>query len=254
MLMSLRRHIESEMQNALIPSNKLSDSAVRIRMLLHMRGPMSVREIREVTGFSRNTIVHACRKLVAEDWVIAAPREDAKGRLMVPVLPNSVENTIADKLTIDRSNIALLGQWIMLCWLDFKIVSATYLDGARPEWLKNRKTTKRMEFDRLYTDSKVAFEFQGEQHYGTTVRFTNQAEFEQLQERDDLKAGLCARHKYTYVEVRAADLSSAGMDLKIPAHMPRRSSLPDSPLASKLGELSTSYKAYIIGTSNAHED
>ena len=32
MLMSLRRHIESEMQNALIPSNKLSDSAVRIRM------------------------------------------------------------------------------------------------------------------------------------------------------------------------------------------------------------------------------
>ncbi|MBP7891948.1 MAG: hypothetical protein KA063_00230 [Firmicutes bacterium] len=98
---------------------------------------------------------------------------------------------------------------------------------------------------RLYTELRVVFEFQGEQHYGTTDLFPDQEQFEQLQKRDNLKAWLCARHQYTYVEVRAADLTSAGMDLKIPPHVPRRQSWTDSPLIAKLEEFGAGYKSYI---------
>jgi len=206
---------------------------------------MLITAIAEELKMSNNTVRSACRKLVDRGWVMKIRLPDGRRRLVVPVLPRSVEASAAEQLTIIRSNVAKVGECLMLCFLDCKIESAEYIDGARPDWLRNQDTGRRMEFDRLYTELRVAFEFQGEQHYGTTDLFPDQEQFEQLQRRDNLKAWLSARHQYTYVEVRAVDLTSAAMDLKIPPHVPRRFSLPDSPLIAKLEELGAGYKSYI---------
>ena len=243
--MSLGRHIAVVMQDALIPCNELPDSAIRIRMLLHRRGPMLASEIAEELKMSPNTVRSSCRKLVSKGWAERMTMPDGRRRLIVPMLPRSVEASAAERVTVERSNVAKVGEWIMLCFLDFKIESVEYIDGARPDWLRNQETGRRMEFDRLYTELRIVFEFQGEQHYGTTDLFPEQEQFEQLQRRDNLKAWLCARHQYTYVEVRAADLTSAGMDLKIPPHVPRRRSRPDSPLIARLEEFGAGYKSYI---------
>jgi len=243
--MSLERYIDRIVRGSLVTCDELPDSAVRIRMLLHDRGPMLITAIAEELKMSNNTVRSACRKLVDRGWVMKIRLPDGRRRLVVPVLPRSVEASAAEQLTIIRSNVAKVGECLMLCFLDCKIESAEYIDGARPDWLRNQDTGRRMEFDRLYTELRVAFEFQGEQHYGTTDLFPDQEQFEQLQRRDNLKAWLSARHQYTYVEVRAVDLTSAAMDLKIPPHVPRRFSLPDSPLIAKLEELGAGYKSYI---------
>jgi DNA-binding MarR family transcriptional regulator len=245
--MSLGRHIEIVMQDALASCNELPDSAIRIRMLLHSRGPMLVTAIVEELRMSPNTVRSSCRKLVDKGWALRMKLPDGRRRLIIPMLPKSVEASAAERVAIERGSVAKVGEWIMLSFLDFKIESVEYIDGARPDWLRNQETGRRMEFDRLYTELKVAFEFQGEQHYGTTDLFPDQEQFEQLQRRDNLKAWLCARHQYTYVEVRAADLTSAGMNLKIPPHVPRRLSWPDSPLIAKLEEFGAGYKSYIDG-------
>ena len=243
--MSLERYIGRIMRGSLVTCNELPDSAVRIRMLLHDRGPMLITAIAEELKMSHNTVRSACRQLVEGDWAVKIRLRDGRRRLVVPVLPRSVEASTAEWLANERSNVAKVGEWLMLCFLDCKIESEEYINGARPDWLRNQGTGKRMEFDRLYTELKVAFEFQGEQHYGTTDLFPDQGQFEQLQKRDNLKAWLCARHQYTYVEIRAGDLTSAGMDLKIPPHVPRKLSRPDSPLIAKLEEFGTGYKSYI---------
>jgi len=245
MSMSLRRHIEIVVQDALISCNELPDSAIRIRMLLHRRGPILVSEIIEELKMSPNTVRSSCRKLISKGWAAKMNLPDGRRRLIIPMLPESVEASAAERVTVERGSVAKVGEWIMLCFLDCKIECVEYIDGARPDWLRNQETGKRMEFDRLYTELKVAFEFQGEQHYGTTDLFPDQGQFEQLQKRDNLKAWLCARHQYTYVEIRAGDLTSAGMDLKIPPHVPRKLSRPDSPLIAKLEEFGTGYKSYI---------
>ena len=243
--MSLERYIDRIMRGSLITCNELTDSAVRIRMLLHDRGPMLITAIAEELKMSHNTVRSCCRKLVDEGWAVRIRLPDGRRRLVVPVLPRSVEASTAEWLANERSNVAKVGEWLMLCFLDCKIESEEYINGARPDWLRNQGTGKRMEFDRLYTELRVAFEFQGEQHYGTTDLFPDEDQLEQLQKRDNLKAWLCARHQYTYVEVRAADLTSAAMDLKIPPHVPRRFSLPGSLLIAKLEELGAGYKSYI---------
>lgn len=243
--MSLASHIEAAMQDALIICDGIPDSAVRIRILLHRRGPMAVGEIQQALNMASNTVLNSCRKLITTGWAVRMKLPDGRRRLIVPVLPRPVEASAAEKMAAERNDAAKVGEWIMLGFLDFKITPARHIDGARPDWLRNQETGKRMEFDRLYPDLKLVFEFQGEQHYGPTDLFPEQEQFERLQMRDNLKAWLCARHQYTYVEVRAADLTSAGMDLKIPSHVPRRFSLPDSPLTAKLEEFGTGYRSYI---------
>ena len=48
------------------------------------------------------------------------------------------------------------------------INSLSYLDNARPAFLRNVLTRGRMEYDRYYYAHKAAFEFNGPQHYRTT--------------------------------------------------------------------------------------
>jgi DNA-binding MarR family transcriptional regulator len=253
MSVSLWRHIEIVMQDALVSCDELPDSAIRIRMLLHGRGPMLVSEIIETLKMSPNTVRSSCRKLISKGWAAKMKLPDGRRRLIIPMLPRSVEASAAERVTVDRSSVAKVGEWIMLCFLDLKIESAEYIDGARPDWLRNQETGKRMEFDRLYTELRVVFEFQGEQHYGTTDLFPDQEQFERLQKRDNLKAWLCARRQYTYVEVRAGDLTSAGMNLKIPPHVPLRLSWPDSPLIAKLEEFGAGYKSYIDSVTRSRD-
>ncbi|MBP7891947.1 MAG: hypothetical protein KA063_00225 [Firmicutes bacterium] len=145
--MSLGRHIEIVMQDALISCDELPDSATRIRMLLHGRGPMLVSEIEEALRMSPNTVRSSCRKLTNKGWAARMKLPDGRRRLMIPMLPKSVEASAAERVTIERGSVAKVGEWIMLCFLDLKIRSVEYIDGARPDWLRNQETGRRMEFD-----------------------------------------------------------------------------------------------------------
>jgi hypothetical protein len=63
--------------------------------------------------------------------------------------------------------------------------------SVRPDWLRNPKTNRNMELDGYNESLKVAFEYQGKQHYEKVSCFQTNRDFVFQQERDNLKRILC---------------------------------------------------------------
>jgi hypothetical protein len=76
----------------------------------------------------------------------------------------------------------------------------------RPEFLKNPETGWPLELDCYNDEMKLAFEFQGSQHYRPIKRYGGQKRFEQQQKQDQLKRELCAEKKIVLIEIDAREL------------------------------------------------
>jgi len=67
--------------------------------------------------------------------------------------------------------------------------------SIRPNWLKNGVSGHNLELDGFCEDLRLAFEYQGKQHYEYIHHFhRNEGDFERQQERDKLKLELCKKH------------------------------------------------------------
>ena len=67
--------------------------------------------------------------------------------------------------------------------------------SIRPNWLKNDVSGHNLELDGFCEDLRLAFEYQGKQHYEYIPFFhTKEGDFERQQERDKLKLDLCKKH------------------------------------------------------------
>ena len=73
---------------------------------------------------------------------------------------------------LDRVEYA--GEALMRSFLSLIVDTKECEDGARPEFLVNPASGERMEFDRYYPLHRVAFEFNGKQHYVATGPYTKQ--------------------------------------------------------------------------------
>lgn len=97
-------------------------------------------------------------------------------------------------------SINTLGSWCPECATNNKSENRTremleYLLGYKfeksyPEWLINDLTERQMELDGFNVANKIAFEFQGEQHY-KLCGWNNENSLKELQYRDELKKKLC---------------------------------------------------------------
>lgn len=92
------------------------------------------------------------------------------------------------------------GERLMKRFLDEMLPQALVIDNIRPDWLVNPKTGFQLELDRWYPELKVAFEFQGDQH------FTDDPGLPDRVYRDQLKRNLCAAQGINLVSCLAIDL------------------------------------------------
>src|SRR5690606_34393418 len=83
-------------------------------------------------------------------------------------------------------------------------------DGSGPEFLVNPATGERLELDRYYPLHRVAFEFNGKQHYIATGPFSKR-EVAAQRKRDRLKQRICNEKNVKLVVVHAEDLTLRGM-------------------------------------------
>lgn len=66
---------------------------------------------------------------------------------------------------------------------------------SRPDWLRNPRTGRLMELDGYNPELKLAFEYQGPQHYRVVLPFKmEQTHLEQGKNRDNIKDELCRKH------------------------------------------------------------
>ena len=174
------------------------------------------------TGWSRNTLKKAMRQLEGAGWVrLVLPR--AGGHISFKLGTPEARRAEAEAgrafMRIRRAQFE--GEAIMQEYLSLLIDSTDYVDNIRPGWLINPLTGERLELDRLY-GRKVAFEYQGDQHFQASAAFTKE-EVDAQKLRDYIKAGICLHEGVRLILVLPEDLSLRGMSRKVGQVLPLRS-------------------------------
>ena len=114
---------------------------------------------------------------------------------------NKLLNTDDDK-NVKKSKPKIKGKYENKCREVFENIFKTEFSKIRPSFLRNNKTGKNMELDGYNSDLKLAFEYQGQQHYNFSPYFHKTEEkFAEQVYRDKLKKELCEKNEIKLVEI-----------------------------------------------------
>lgn len=134
-----------------------------------------------------------------------------------------------------------VGEGLMREWLNLLTDTRDSGDGVNPGFLVSPLTNEPLEYDRWYPAYRVAFEFQGQQHFGPTEKYPDPDKARRQQANDLIKLGLSHRNGVTLVEVEAKHLSLEAMLDLMPAVLPRRNL---DGLGAVVSHLETESRAY----------
>ncbi len=219
--------------DVLIDTKDLAVSAKYLRVVTEVKSHTSLSELSRLAGLSRFVVSQACHSLAEHGWL--GFRNNPNSRVAVPCYPDEIEKLRIELLLWEKSMAPYLGEFLMRKILDEIVASTTYMDNARPSFLKNPETGQPLEVDRLYREG-VGFEYNGDQHYRPTAKYDRQAVRKQAT-RDAIKLGLSTQYGVTIVTVVDRDLSIDGMLDKIPPSLPKRHLNRQSPYLEKLEEI-----------------
>lgn len=175
-------------------------------------------ELRSLTGLHLRTLKRAVRALAEARW-IALVQKNRRAPLEFRLQHADRAYKEEAERRLDREEYK--GESLMRTYLSLLVDTKECEDGARPEFLVNPGSGQRMELDRYYPVHRVAFEFNGRQHYEAAGRFTKQ-EVAAQKRRDRLKQWICRARNVTLVVVHAEDLSLRGMLQKVKSLLPLR--------------------------------
>lgn len=182
-------------------------------------------ELGAIVGASPNTVRIALGELVTHHW-LNLTRQGKHGPIHF-TLRNPCAEKRETELLYARARMEecdYRGEAIMREFLSLIVDSDEYQDNARPVWLVYPLTGEPLELDRYYYVHKVAFEFQGSQHYGPTERFPDERKACEQRTRDLVKAALCNERKdeVRLITLTGADLSVDAIRRKVEGLLPLR--------------------------------
>lgn len=175
-------------------------------------------ELKELTGLNLRTIKRAVRALAEARW-IATAQKDRRARIWFSLQDADEAYRLEVQKQLEQAEFK--GETLMRCYLSLIVDTNESEDRARPEFLVNPASGERMELDRFYPVHRVAFEFNGKQHYVAAGSFTKQ-EVAAQKRRDRLKHQICKEKGIRLVVVHAEDLSLVGMLRKVGNLLPRQ--------------------------------
>lgn len=175
-------------------------------------------QLRVLTGLDLRTIKRAVRALVDARWLSIAQKNR---RAPIFFRLQHADEAYKVELAKNLDQAGYVGEALMRSFLTLVADTSECEDGARPAFLVNPASGERLEFDRYYPLHRVAFEFNGPQHYVASGRFTQQ-EVAAQKKRDRVKQRICKERGIQLVVVHAGDLSLKGILRKIGDLLPRR--------------------------------
>jgi len=108
------------------------------------------------------------------------------------------------------------GELLLREILQLNIDNSNVIYNYRGLGIKNDKTNNSLEVDIYYPDYKLAFEFQGEEHYNVTS-FADNEMVKEIKRRDLIKLEFCKEHGITLIAVNALKLGvRCGRHMKLP--------------------------------------
>lgn len=124
-------------------------------------------------------------------------------------------------------NAQFRGEALMREWLSLLIDSTEYADNGYYGFLVNPETNEQMQLDRYYMNYKVAFEFNGDQHYESTALYDKDTAAKQKR-RDRIKEEICRDKGITLVDIRRENLNNIVTLLQnLPIKLPLRNLVPE---------------------------
>lgn len=189
-----------------------------------MAGEFKWAQVRQLSGLDLRTIKRAVRRLAELYWISMTPRKRIEPifyRLQDAdqAYQEEAERRVDQATTLKSVSI---GEAYMREYLSLIVDTRGSEDGARPEFLVNPYTGERLELDRYYPVHKVAFEFNGRQHYQASKKYSRK-QVEAQKRRDAVKRRICKEQGITLVVIHEQDLSLHGMIQKVGTLLPRRS-------------------------------
>ncbi len=205
------------------------------------KGKYTRRQLREMTGRALKTIRRTTNMLAAYGWL-----ELTRKNHFCPFLftvKNPVREAYDAKLArmakrIDRARF--MGEELMRSYLTLIADSDEFEDDAAPGFLVNPFTHERMQLDQYYP-GRVAFEFNGPQHYKPT-EFATPQDVEKQQARDCIKAMICRNRGIRLVVAHPEDLTLQTMIQKVGTHLPLRDLRSSRPILRYLENTSRHYR------------
>lgn len=229
----------------LLSDARLRPIDIKTCLQLLMNPITTLRDHARVSTSTYETLRRSVHRLIDLGW--AYKIESGSGFVVIPWMPLEVEQAVAAELTRTRDEVSYVGEWLMRCFLDLVVDDRDFRDNARLEWLVLGDGSGRLELDRWYRSAKVAFEFQGPQHFRipTTHAKTPSVLDRQIQ-RDHVKAGICSRQGIRLIEITAHDLHEQGILNAISGVLPQRPYKTDGPLCRTLSNMCESYRNYAV--------
>jgi hypothetical protein len=172
---------------------------------------------------SRNTVKTAMGDLVHRSWLKVTQDRPSRTLHLEVLNPMQYRQRLEVAQAVQRlGKPGPGGEKLMREILSLLVATDRFTDDDAPGFMVNPKTGELLEFDRYYPDQRVAFEFNGAQHYGATDWFPDTEEAKDRQLRDMIKAGLCFYKGIRLVIVHAEDLSLETMQQKVGSLLPLR--------------------------------
>ena len=204
-------------------------------------GKYTRRQLKEMTGRTLKTISRATNMLAERGWL-----ERTRKNHLCPYI-FTVKNPVYEQCQeeieriVKRINRALhKGEELMRSYLSNIVDSDEFEDNSSPGFLVNPFTHERMQFDRYYS-RRVAFEFNGPQHYKPT-EFASPEDVYKQRTRDFIKAMICEDRGIKLVVIHPEDLTLRRMIQKVGNLLPLRDLRNRRPILQYLEKRSWRYR------------
>lgn len=201
--------------------------------------PRSISELAIRAHLSRSTTIKACKALVALGWMRLA--RCANRVQPIAVIPHRCQELLAARLRAEYDLTPRKGEFLMKRFLDLRVYSQDFIENARPAFLENPGTSQLLEYDRYYDVEKVAFEFNGSQHFDTTEAFPDEQELDELKTRDAVKVILSNGEQVTLVVVTIELLLPRRLDRMLPMGLAKQPLDDKGPYYRTLNNLCVRY-------------
>lgn len=207
----------------------------------HPHGRFAHAELAALAHASPNTVAKAVGELARAEW-IKVERANRLDRIHFELtFPGfSREQTALAMAQRRLSKSKHFGEGLMREFLSLLVDSDEYSDDARPGFMVNPRSGELLELDRFYPP-RVAFEFNGPQHYRATDMYTAEESAAQ-RERDYIKMGICLARGVTLVVVHPGDLTLSRMREMVGDLLPQRNLAGFSMLIEYLESESHTYR------------
>lgn len=193
------------------------------------------------TSLNTVTVRRAFDELARSGWLVrtqANQRAPVRFALCNPVAQRQEAKVAAARRRIERARFK--GEALMREYLTCIVDSEEFSDDAAPGFLVNPDSGERMQFDRYYPP-RVAFEFNGPQHYEATDLYGPEDVVRQRM-RDLIKIGICVERGIDLVILHADDLSYEKILTKAAPLLPVRTFSSDDPVIRYLEGVGRLYR------------